>query len=446
MTVPDRDPAAALPLSFMEETLWRMAQQFPLYRAYNVMLATRLRGPLDLDALERSFETVARRHDTLRTAYAGEQGRPRRLVASDPMTRVTLVDGGGGLPVPSAADLATTEFSAPFDLATAPLFRSVVVRLGDDDHVLLVPMHHVISDAQSVGILTRELAACYSAHRQNRQPALPPLPIRYADFAVLQRETMTDERLDRLVTYWKDHLRGLPGRLRLPVDAARRSAGPVRGAGVRLAVGAGTVAALGNFARRRRVTLFAVLLAAFSVLLHRLSGDDDLIVAVPISDRGRPELEALIGVFLNFLVLRTDASGRPTFEELVRRTFDEWRSAYAHRDLPHLMLRDAVGAPAGADTPPLYQVMFNLVSGPPMRADLDGLSAEPFAFTGQPPMRLDLALTLREGEQGLHGLLLYHPELFTAETATAVAQRFSALADEIAAAPAEPIDTYLASI
>ena len=444
MTVPDRDPAAALPLSFMEETLWRMAQQFPLYRAYNVMLATRLRGPLDLDALERSIAAVARRHDTLRTAYPDEEGTPRRLVVPEPMTRLSVVDGGG-IPAPAVADIATTEFSAAFDLAAAPLFRSVVVRLGDDDHVLLVPMHHMISDAQSLAIFTRELAACYGACRQNRQPALPPLPMRYADFAVRQRETMTDERLERLFTYWKDHLRGLPDRLRLPIDTARRSAAPVRGAGVRFEVRAGTVATLASFARRSRVTLFAVLLAVFGVLLHRLSGDDDLVVAVPISDRSRPELEALIGVFLNFLVLRTDASGRPTFETLVRRTFDEWKSAYAHRDLPHLMLRDAVAAPADADRPPLYQVMFNLVSGPAVRPDLDGLSGEPFAFTGQPPMRLDLALTLREGEQGLHGLLLYHPGLFTAETATAVARQFSALADEIAAAPTEPIDAYLAS-
>ncbi|PYT07625.1 MAG: condensation protein, partial [Acidobacteria bacterium] len=325
------------PVSFAQKRLWFIDQLQPGHTAYNIPLALRLRGRLDADALERSLEAIVGRHEALRTVFplAGvEPVQAIRPAGPFVLPRVDWKGQASGELEAQGLRLVEEEARAPFDLERGPLFRARLLRLDDEDHVLNLTMHHIVSDGWSLAILLRELQELYRAFVAGRPVALPDLPIQYADYAVWERTRLEGEMFEGQAAYWRRRLAGAPAALELPADRPRPKVGTFRGSWrpFRLPGGLGKeIAALG---RREGATLFVTILAAFQALLSRYSGQDDLCVGSPVAGRSRLEVEGLIGCFINTLVLRGDLSGDPTFREIVRRTREVVLGAQAHQDLP----------------------------------------------------------------------------------------------------------------
>ncbi|HEX2081286.1 MAG TPA: condensation domain-containing protein, partial [Longimicrobium sp.] len=327
----------ALPLSFAQERLWFIDRLEPGSAVYNMPMARRLGGALDEAALERSLREIVRRHEALRTVFAEVDGSPVQVIAPF---------DGFALPVEDLSGLGETDREAavgrrageeaarPFDLAAGPLFRAALLRLGGEDHVLLLSMHHIVSDGWSMGVLVRELSALYAAYREGRESPLPELPVQYADYAVWQREQLAGEVLDRQLAYWKERLAGAPGLLELPTDHPRPAVQAYRGATVPFEISLELLERLQALGRSEGATLYMTLLGAFQVLLGRYAGSEDVVVGSPIAGRTRREVEELIGFFVNTLVLRTDLSGNPSFREVLRRVREATLGAYEHQEVP----------------------------------------------------------------------------------------------------------------
>ncbi|HLL48050.1 MAG TPA: condensation domain-containing protein, partial [Longimicrobiaceae bacterium] len=330
----ERGPA---PLSFAQQRLWFLYRLEGGGAAYHLPAAFRLAGALDADALERALGEVVRRHESLRTVVAERAGEPEQVVAPAAELRLA-VEGLGGLPAAereaAARRRVREESERPFDLERGPLFRALLLRLGAEEHVLVLCVHHVVSDGWSMGVLFGELSALYGAFARGEPSPLAELPIQYADYAVWQREHLSGEVLERQLAYWTRRLAGAPSLLELPTDRPRPAAQSFRGARLRFELPAGLVDALGELARREDATLYMVLAAAFQLLLSRWSGQEDLVVGTPVAGRTHPETEGLIGLFANTLALRGDLSGEPTFRELLGRVRESALGAFAHQDLP----------------------------------------------------------------------------------------------------------------
>ncbi len=370
--------ALAFPSSFSQERLWFLDQLLPGSPVYNVPILLELRGALAPAALAGALTEVARRHEALRTTFAeAGPGLPPGAVRSGPLQvialpapfPVPLVDLAGlakGRSRAEAERLAAAEARRSFDLARGPLIRATLLRTADREHAALVNLHHVICDGASLGVLLAELAVLYQALAPAGPamspvlpavPALPPLPIQYADFAVWQRSWLAGEVLDRQLGYWRRRLAGAPAALDLPVDRPRPAAQSFRGAQRARRLSPELSAALAAAARRHAVTPFMVLLAAFQVLLGRLSGQDDVLVGSPIANRPRPETERLIGLFVNTLVLRGDLAGDPTAAELLARVRETSLGAYAHPDLPFERLVEELRLQRDLSRPALISVL-----------------------------------------------------------------------------------------
>ncbi|HEX8320035.1 amino acid adenylation domain-containing protein, partial [Longimicrobium sp.] len=328
---------AALPLSFAQERLWFIDRLEPGSAVYNMPMASRLEGTLDEAALERALGEIVRRHEALRTVFGEVDGSPVQVVAPF---------GGFVVPVEDLSGLGQADLEAavmqrageearrPFDLAAGPLFRAALLRLGAEDHVLLLGMHHIVSDGWSLGVLFRELSALYTAYREGRGSPLPELAVQYADYAVWQREQLAGEVLDRQLAYWKERLAGAPELLELPTDHPRPAVQTHRGAMVPVELSLELLERLQALGRSEGATLYMVALAAFQVLLGKYAGSEDVVVGSPIAGRGRNEVEGLIGFFVNTLVLRTDLSGDPSFREVLRRVREVTLGAYEHQEVP----------------------------------------------------------------------------------------------------------------
>ncbi|RMF36691.1 MAG: non-ribosomal peptide synthetase, partial [Chloroflexi bacterium] len=363
LILPRKREGNALPLSFAQQRLWFLDQLAPNTPLYNIPDAIRLRGPLDVAVLERSLNEIVRRHESLRTTFRATDGKPVQVIAPTLKLPLPLVDLSG---LPKAAReaevqrLATEEAQRPFDLSRGPLLRVTLLRLGDEEHVALLTMHHIISDGWSMRVLVQELAALYDAFSHGRPSPLPDLPIQYADFALWQREWLQGEVLEEQLAYWKQQLSGSPPVLELPTDRPRPPVQSFRGAHRPFMLPRPLSQAIKALCRREGVTPFMLLLAAFQTLLHRYTGQDDISVGTPIANRNRAEIEGLIGYFANTLVLRTDLSGDPPFRELLKRVREVALGAYAHQDLPFEMLVDALQPERDLSHTPLFQVMFVL--------------------------------------------------------------------------------------
>ncbi|HST58339.1 MAG TPA: condensation domain-containing protein, partial [Longimicrobium sp.] len=311
-----------LPLSFAQERLWFLDRMEPGSTTYNIPVAWRLGGALDETALERSVSEIVRRHEALRTVFSEVDDAPVQVVVPFDGFVVPVEDLSGlGEAGREAAvrQRAGEEARRPFDLAAGPLFRAVLLRLGGEDHVLLLSMHHVVSDGWSMGVLFRELSALYAAYREGRESPLPELAVQYADYAVWQREQLEGEVLDRQLAYWRERLAGAPALLELPTDHPRPAVQTFRGAHEQVELSLELLERLQALGRSEGATLYMTLLAAFQVLLSRYSGSDDIVVGSPIAGRTRKETEELIGFFVNTLVLRTDLRGDPSFREVLGR-------------------------------------------------------------------------------------------------------------------------------
>jgi hypothetical protein len=412
-----RDADAYPPASFSQERLWFINQLEPDSPIYNVPLAVRLSGVLDVAALERALGEVVRRHESLRTTFREEAGKPVQVVASHAPLSVPLVDLSE-LPEAEreAQRLAAADARRPFDLSQGPLMRAGVLRLSADEHIALLAMHHIISDAWSMGLLVQEIAALYEAVARGLPTTLPELPIQFADYASWQREYLQGERLDAQLDYWTKQLRDAPTNIAWPADQTRPAAQTNRGARRFVKLSKVLTASLKELGRREGATLFMTLLAAFEILLHSYTGERDILIGSPIANRTRPETETLIGFFVNTLVLRADLSGDPTFRQLVRRVRETTLSADAHQDLPFDKLVKALQPDRVLSRMPLIQVAFTLRNNPLPALALPSLALRPLEVE-RGTVQFDLTLNLVEHEGSLVGSFEYKTDIFDAATA-----------------------------
>nr|QEO74167.1 AMP-dependent synthetase and ligase [uncultured bacterium] len=426
-----------LPLSFAQQRLWFLDQLEPSTAEYNVPYALRVRGPLDVDALGTALTGVVARHETLRTTFATVDGEPVQVVHAPrdfPLEVTELSHLERDKRELEARGLAAAEAQRPFDLERGPLLRARVLRLDDDDHVLILNMHHIVSDGWSRSVLLNELSTLYDAHVSGRDPRPAELPIQYADFAAWQRRWLSGEVLEGQLGYWRERLAGLTPVLELPADRPRPAVRSERGATVSFEVDSETLAALRTFSRARNATLFMTLTAAFQTLLSRYSGAADVAVGIPIAGRSHPEVEPLIGFFVNTLVLRTDLSGDPSFSELVRRVRDVALGAYAHQDLPFEKLVEELQPQRSLSHTPLFQVMLSLDNTAEGSLKLGGATAErvPLDFNAA---KFDLQLGLIESGGGLVADLQYSTDLFERATVERMAAHLQNVLKAIATDP-----------
>ncbi|MFL5384952.1 MAG: amino acid adenylation domain-containing protein, partial [Longimicrobiaceae bacterium] len=452
--IPRADRAQPLPLSFAQERLWFIDQLDPGSAAYNVPLALDLRGDFDHAALERALGEIVRRHEALRTVFRAEAERPVQIVVPFAGFQLPLVDlGANSGDGPRDADaIIAAEARKPFDLATGPLVRALLIRHPDSAlphsrtpalalHTLLLVMHHVVSDAWSSGVLFRELGALYAAFAAGEDSPLAELTVQYPDFAAWQRGWLRGEALERQMAFWKRRLAGAPAVLELPTDRPRPAVQDLAGRMIPVALSPGAAAAVKALAKQGGATPFMVLLAAFSALLHRWGGEEDVVVGTPIANRTRPELEPLIGFFDNTLALRTDLSGDPGFGALLRQVRDNTLEAYAHQDVPFEKLVDELKVERSLSHSPLFQVMFTLQNAPGAAFALGDAEIAPReADTGT--ARVDLTLILQDdGAGGFGGWAEYATALWDEATIRRLARHLDALLREAAADLDAPVST-----
>jgi amino acid adenylation domain-containing protein len=448
-TIPTIQPTAqgtVFPLSFAQQRLWFLYQLTPDSPFYNVPAAIRLTGTLNQAALERSFHEIGRRHAALRTTFKVIDGQPMQVIAPDAKVELAVVN----LQSIAVSDrerisqqLSTTEAQRPFNLTTDPLLRVTLLRFDSTTAVLLLTLHHIVADGWSLGVLIQELAGLYTALVAGQTPALPALPIQYADFACWQRNWFQGEILEAQLSYWREQLHDLPV-LQLPSDRPRPAAQTYRGATYPLQISPTLTQALAALSQQSGVSLFMTLLAAFQTLLYRYTGQTDIVVGSPIANRHRSELEGLIGFFVNSLVMRSDLSSNPPFRELLERVRDVALEAYMHQDLPFEKLVEALDPDRDLSRNPLFQVAFALQNAPIQPLKLPGLTLEPAPLETS-TTRFDLEVHLWEpahglgslwqSQDGLSGFISYSTDLFDRDRISRLIGHFQTLLAGIAANP-----------
>ncbi len=430
-----------LPLSFAQQRLWFLDQLAPANLFYNIPMAVRLTGRLDVEALERSLNEILRRHEVLRTTFRAEGGRPVQIIA--PELSLTLsVEDLSRLPEAEreaeARRWMQEETRRPFDLARGPLLRAKLLKLGEEEHVAVLTMHHIISDGWSMEVLIREVAILYEAFSQGRPSPLPELSIQYADFACWQRGWLQGEVLERQLAYWKEQLKDRPLMLDLPTDRPRPAVQSWRGATEKFALPLELSRKLRTLSREEGATLFMTLLAAFQTLLYRYTGQEDISVGTAIANRNRAEIEGLIGFFVNTLVMRTNLSGEPSFREVLKRARKVALEAYAHQDLPFEILVEALQPERDLSHTPLFQTAFALQNAPMEALELPGLTLTPLDVdTGT--AKFDLMLVMAERPDGLSGVVEYNTDLFDTATIRRMVGHFQTLLTGIVSDPEQPI-------
>ncbi len=437
-TIPRRNGASAR-LSFAQERIWFLEQFEPASPTYHIYPAYRLKGALNVAALEESFSEMIRRHETLRTSFVARDGSPTQRISEAQPFKLAVLDLRSLDPATREEEvrgLATGEAQRPFDLATGPLLRAKLLRLAEQENVLLLTIHHIISDGWSMGVFFRELAALYEA-----SAALPELPVQYADFAEWQRTWLSGDKLDGELAYWKQQLAGAPPALELTTDYPRPALQSYQGVTERLMLSKELTESLKQLSQRERVTPFMLFLTAFNTLLYRYTEQNDILVGTPIAGRHLTELEGLIGLFVNTLVLRTDLSGNPAFAELLQQVRRVTLDAYAHQDVPFEKLVDEIQPERNLSSSPLFQVMFDYQNKPNMAFKLAGLAVEYLAIE-RPTAIFDLALTVADLAPGFRLSLTYKTDLFESTTITWMLRRFAALLEAVVAAPEKRIAAF----
>ncbi|MHB1558889.1 MAG: amino acid adenylation domain-containing protein, partial [Isosphaeraceae bacterium] len=419
-----------IPASHGQQSLWFLEQLAPGEPTFHITLSTRVRGPLELEILERAFAEILRRHEVLRTTFRTDDDRPVQVIADEmdvPLTTMDLRDVAPEAREATARQLARRHALQPFDLARGPLTRVLVLILGDEDHGIVLTMHHIVGDGWSLDVAARELIALYDAFGRGESSPLEPLPIQYADYALWQRTHLEGEAAADLVNYWTRQLAGIAP-LDLPTDRPRPPIRTSRGTFQPLAIPADLAGPIHALCRCAGATPFMVLLAAWQTLLHHYSGQNDIAVGSPIANRNRSELEGLIGYFVNMLALRVDFSDDPSVLELVERVRDVALAAYEHQNLPLERVIEAINPPRDPSRTPLFQVMFVLQNNRVPNLGRAGLSFEPLGDeNGTGTAKFDLSLTLEESPEGFAGGIEYNTDLFEGETVARMAERFLVL-------------------
>ncbi|WP_437589099.1 amino acid adenylation domain-containing protein [Sorangium sp. So ce1000] len=417
-----------LPLSFAQQRLWFLAQLEPDSAGYNMTAAVRVEGELDLTLLQESLAALVRRHESLRTTFGVASGEPVQVIAAEGAPAFEVVDLSATPAEERGAAvqrLATDRAERPFDLGRGPLLRMTAIKLRDDEHALVVVVHHIVADGWTMNVLVADLAELYAAARAGRPPALRPLPIQYADFAVWQRQWIQGPVREALLGAWRERLSGPPPALDLRPDHPR-SAASYRGGRHTIAVDRALSEALRALGRREGATLFMTLLAAFKVVLLGRTGQSDVLVGTDVAGRNRAETEGLIGFFVNLLVLRTDLGGLPTFRELLQRVREVTLDAYAHQDLPFEQVVDAVRPAREPGRHPLVQTLFVLQNVPASEISLPGVRFSAMDLDRE-VSRFDLGVFVEETDEGLACAWKYRADLFEPPTIEAMAAHFMAV-------------------
>ena len=430
-----------LALSFAQQRFWFFDQVQPGNPAYNIPSALRLTGTLDVAALERTLVEIVRRHESLRTTFSAIDGMPVQVIAPELALTLPLTDLSAlphGEREVRMQSLAQDEARAPFDLAAGPLIRATLLRLDDSDHVILFTLHHIVADGWSMGVLVREVAALYAAFVKQEASPLAELPLQYADYAHWQRQWLSGEAGSAQRAYWSEQLSGAPAVLALPTDRARPPVMSLRGASHAFFVPGPVVAGLARAAQQSQATMFMALGTAFSVLLARYTGQDDICIGTPIANRSRAETEALIGVFINTLVLRTRLGAADTFATVLRQVRETTLAAYEHQDLPFEQLVETMVHERTMSHAPLVQVMLVLQNAPMAKFELPGLELRP-VLSSSGSAKFDLTLTVIETGGGMHCTMEYATDLFDAATIERMARHFAHLLELLPDDPQRPV-------
>jgi amino acid adenylation domain-containing protein len=435
-----RSGETEVPLSFAQQRLWLVDQLEPTSWTYNITVARRLRGALQLDPLQRALDALLARHEALRTTYPVVDEHPVQRIRPPAPFELRIVDLTGWDDVEAEARrVADEEVRRRFNLTEGPITRGMLVRLSPEDQVLVLTMHHIATDAWSEAVLLHELSVLYDAFANGQPSPLPPLPIQYADFAVWQRQRIAGDVLHDQLEYWQHRLQGMAPLLEIPADHPRPPRRTGRGGTVDIQISAPLTTALRRVTRAARATLFMTVLAGFQSLLARYSGQDDIVVGTAIANRPRQETEGLVGFFANTLVLRTHLSDNPSFLDVIARVREVALGAYRHQDLPFEHLVKAMGPERTLGHTSLFQHMFVFQNALERDLTLDGLTTERFALDHDTAM-FDLTLTLSEGQETIVGTLEYATDLFDRTTAERMAGHLSRLLEAAVADPDRPID------
>jgi amino acid adenylation domain-containing protein len=421
----------SLPLSFAQQRLWFMDQMEQGNPFYNIAAVVRLRGPLDVTALERSFGEIVNRHEVLRTRFEVVDGQPVQIVTPALSWSLPLID----LREVSNADAEVTERAAeeaqkPFDLSTGGLLRTTLLQLGDEEHALLVTMHHIVSDAWSVGIFIRELTSLYESFVDEQESLLPALSIQYADFARWQQQWLTGDVLAAQMEYWKQHLAGAPALLNFPTDRPRPAVQKFQGETQTIVLSQSMTDALKSLSRQQGATLFMTLLAAFKTLLFRYTNQADIVVGTPIAGRNRADIENLIGFFVNTQAIRTHLDAEMSFRDLLAQVRTVVLDAHARQDLPFEKLVEELQPERSLSHTPIFQVMFALQNVPMPALELRGLEVSAVEATVK-TAKFDFSLSFEEKTEGLVGTLEYNTDLFDAATMTRLLGHYSRLLEDV---------------
>ncbi|WP_225045020.1 non-ribosomal peptide synthetase, partial [Pseudomonas aeruginosa] len=424
-----------LPLSYAQERQWFLWQLEPESAAYHIPAALRLRGGLDVVALQRSFERLAQRHESLRTRFRQEGLRTVQVVDADGQLQVSR-HNLANVDDASLRAAVEAEMARPFDLRTDALLRISLFEVAPNDHVLVMVQHHIVSDGWSMQLMVEELVQLYAAYSQGREAALPALPIQYPDYAVWQREWMEAGERERQLAYWIGLLGGEQPVLELPFDRPRPAEQSFRGARLEFELGAERARRLKALAQRQGASTFMLLLASFQALLYRYSGQSDIRVGVPVANRNRVETERLIGFFVNTQVLKADIDGQMGFDRLLHQVRQRSLEAQAHQDLPFEQLVEALQPERSLSHSPLFQVLFNYQAerGEHGLPEVAGLSIEEQAWESH-TAQFDLVLDTCESESDIWAALVYATDLFDASTAERLVRHWQNLLDAILAMP-----------
>jgi amino acid adenylation domain-containing protein len=422
-------------LSFAQQRLWFLEQIAPGRTTYAIPMAIELRGELDAPRLERAFGELVSRHESLRTVFETVQGQPQQLILEPSKWTLPVTNlNGEANPRGRLNELLQAEATHGFDLTRGPLFRTRLYQLAADHHVLLLAMHHIISDGWSIGILFQELSEFYGRFCRGETAVLPTPAVQYREFAQWQRQRLRGEVLEKLLDHWRSRLVGAPQVLELPTDRPRPAVERSLGAVYQFTLPAELVEALRRFARREKATLFMPLLAGFAALLSRYSGQEDFLLGTPVANRNRAEFEGVVGCFVNTLVLRANLSGDPTVGELLLRTRQVCLDALQHQDLPFERLVEELQLERDLSRNPLVQVMFSLENMPLQPLQLAGLTQSQFDL-GRSVTHVDLTLRAQETTGGLRALLEYSTDLFDAPSIERMAAHWRTLLEAMAASP-----------
>ena len=422
----------SLPLSYAQERLWFLDQLETDSAVYNIPGALRISGEFNVSILEQSFTLIIERHENLRTVFKTENGKPVQIIREAEYFHIPVIDLSNETDKETLAkQMVLSEATAPFNLSQGPLLRAKLIKLQENEHILIINMHHIISDGWSIGILIRELGQVLNSLIKGKQPELHPLPIQYADFAVWQKQWLESGERERQLSYWKEQLSGAPDFLNLPADFSRPPIQTYNGSRVRFTIPASLTLKINEMAQKKGVTLFMLLLSSFNVLLNKLTGDNDICVGSSIANRNRKEIEGLIGFFVNTLVLRTKIQDNQTFDELLNEVRNTTLEAYNHQDIPFENIVNAISQERDMSYTPIFQVMMTLQNMPMQKLNLGDAEITPFDIETE-TTQFDLILNLQESENELKAYLKYNTDLFRQDTISRMIKYYLRILETVA--------------